>query len=136
MAIELDLDHPKYNCLLHYSFVITLHILFTNRLYSESSTQILYSNSDLPTLLSHSLWVPNCWPHFRRPIIGTRLEKSLDHPPPNMDDHGGAYLQLFMDGATFYNCIGLGSLLSMKVWDPLPQFIQTWVRNYIGGNLV
>ena len=53
-----------------------------------------------------------------------------------MDDHGSAYLQLFMDGATFYNRIVLGSLLSMKLCDPLPHFIQTWVRNYIGGNLV
>ena len=136
MAIELDLDHPKYNCPLHYSFVITLHILFTHRLYLESSTQILYSNSNLSILLFHALWVPNCWPHFRRPITGTRPEKTLDHPPPNMDDHGGAYPQLFMDRATFYNRIVLGSLLSMKLWDPLHHFIQIWVSNYIGGNLV
>ena len=42
MAIELDLDHSKYNCPLHYSFVITYHtpyIIYTHRLYSESSTQ-------------------------------------------------------------------------------------------------
>ena len=53
-----------------------------------------------------------------------------------MDDHGGAYLQLFMDGATFYNRIVLRSLLPVKLWGPLPHFIQTWVRNYIGGTLV
>ena len=49
MAIELDLDHPKYNCPPHYSFVITLHILFTHRLYSESSTHKYY----IPTQTSH-----------------------------------------------------------------------------------
>ena len=49
MAIELDLDHPKYNCPPHYSFVITLHILFAHRLYSESSTHKYY----IPTQTSH-----------------------------------------------------------------------------------
>ena len=53
-----------------------------------------------------------------------------------MDGHGDAYLQQFMDETTFYNRIVLGSFLPMKLWDPLPHFIQTWVRNYIGGTLV
>ncbi|KAM4131563.1 hypothetical protein ACJW30_01G184500 [Castanea mollissima] len=53
-----------------------------------------------------------------------------------MDGNGGADLQLFMDETTFYNRIVLGSLLPTKLWDPLPHFVQTWVRNYIGGTLV
>ncbi|KAK7843684.1 delta(7)-sterol-c5(6)-desaturase 1 [Quercus suber] len=56
-----------------------------------------------------------------------------------MEDHHGssrAYLQLFMDEATLYNRIVLGSLLPMKLWDPLPHFIQSWVRNCIGGTVI
>ncbi|KAM4123792.1 hypothetical protein ACB094_01G183100 [Castanea mollissima] len=57
-----------------------------------------------------------------------------------MEDHHGsrssAYLQLFMDEASLYNRIVLGSLLPMKLWDPLPHFIQSWVRNCIGGTLI
>uniref|UniRef100_A0A2N9IY03 Uncharacterized protein n=1 Tax=Fagus sylvatica TaxID=28930 RepID=A0A2N9IY03_FAGSY len=53
-----------------------------------------------------------------------------------MEDHGSAYLQLFMDETSFYNRIVLGSFLPMKQWDPLPHFIQTWLRNCIGGTLI
>uniref|UniRef100_A0A7N2KW72 Uncharacterized protein n=1 Tax=Quercus lobata TaxID=97700 RepID=A0A7N2KW72_QUELO len=56
-----------------------------------------------------------------------------------MEEHHGsssAYLQLFMDEATLYNRIVLGSLLPMKLWDPLPHFIQSWVRNCIGGTVI
>ena len=69
-----------------------------------------------------------------RKIIGPSI-----HPPPRMEEHHGsssAYLQLFMDEATLYNRIVLGSLLPMKRWDPLPHFIQSWVRNCIGGTVI
>lgn len=36
----------------------------------------------------------------------------------------------------FYNRIVLGSLLPGAAWDPLPHFLQTWLRNYIAGCLL
>ncbi|KAG6720395.1 hypothetical protein I3842_03G058900 [Carya illinoinensis] len=53
-----------------------------------------------------------------------------------MEDHGSTYLQLFVDETSLFNRIVLGSLLPTKIWDPLPHFFQTWLRNYIGGVLV
>jgi len=53
-----------------------------------------------------------------------------------MEDHGSTYLGLFVDETALYNRIVLGSLLPSSAWDPLPHFLQTWMRNYIGGTLV
>ncbi|XP_010265061.1 PREDICTED: delta(7)-sterol-C5(6)-desaturase-like isoform X2 [Nelumbo nucifera] len=46
------------------------------------------------------------------------------------------YLQLFVDETSFYNRIVLGNLLPENLWKALPHFIQTWIRNYIGGTAV
>lgn len=45
-------------------------------------------------------------------------------------------LQLFLDETRFYNQIVLGNLLPSHLYQPLPHFLQTWLRNYIGGNLL
>ncbi|KAK6255734.1 Fatty acid hydroxylase - like 10 [Theobroma cacao] len=49
---------------------------------------------------------------------------------------GEEYLQQFLDETTFYNSIVLGNLLPTKLWEPLPHFLQTWLRNYIAGTLL
>ncbi|KAF4363278.1 hypothetical protein F8388_001819 [Cannabis sativa] len=46
------------------------------------------------------------------------------------------YLQLFVEESNFYNHIVLGTLLPARVWEPLPHFFQSWLRNYIGGVLL
>ncbi|XP_043698606.1 delta(7)-sterol-C5(6)-desaturase-like [Telopea speciosissima] len=46
------------------------------------------------------------------------------------------YLQLFVNETNFFNRIVLGSLLPDNLWKPLPHFLQSWIRNYIGGTLV
>ncbi|CAN6706543.1 unnamed protein product [Malus baccata var. baccata] len=47
-----------------------------------------------------------------------------------------SYLNPFLEETTFYNRIVLGSLVPNRVWDPLPHFFQTWLRNYVGGTLL
>lgn len=42
----------------------------------------------------------------------------------------------FVEETNLYNRIVLGSLLPEGVWEPLPHWIQGWLRNYIGGTLV
>ncbi|XP_057492871.1 delta(7)-sterol-C5(6)-desaturase-like [Actinidia eriantha] len=37
---------------------------------------------------------------------------------------------------SFYNRFVLCAFLPNRVWDPLPHFLQTWLRNYIGTNLI
>ncbi|KVI02795.1 Fatty acid hydroxylase [Cynara cardunculus var. scolymus] len=46
------------------------------------------------------------------------------------------YLQLFVDETSFTNRMVLGTLLPAKIWEPLPHFFQTWLRNYTSGTLV
>ncbi|XP_010558565.1 PREDICTED: delta(7)-sterol-C5(6)-desaturase 1 [Tarenaya hassleriana] len=42
----------------------------------------------------------------------------------------------FVDETSFYNRIVLGHLLPANLWDPLPHFLQTWLRNYLAGTLL
>ncbi|XP_061349378.1 delta(7)-sterol-C5(6)-desaturase-like isoform X2 [Gastrolobium bilobum] len=46
------------------------------------------------------------------------------------------YRELFVEDTDWYNRILLGTLLPQCVWVPLPRFLQTWLRNYIGGVLL
>uniref|UniRef100_A0A251UB33 Putative fatty acid hydroxylase n=1 Tax=Helianthus annuus TaxID=4232 RepID=A0A251UB33_HELAN len=46
------------------------------------------------------------------------------------------YLQLFVDETSLTNRMVLGTLLPEKIWEPLPHFFQTWLRNYTAGTLV
>lgn len=46
------------------------------------------------------------------------------------------YLQLFVDETESWNRLLLGSLLPARVWEPLPHFTRTWLRNIIGGTLI
>ncbi|CAH2048973.1 unnamed protein product, partial [Thlaspi arvense] len=43
---------------------------------------------------------------------------------------------LFLEETLFYNRVVLGSLVPRGWWEPLPHFLQTWLRNYIGGNIL
>nr|XP_043607831.1 delta(7)-sterol-C5(6)-desaturase-like [Erigeron canadensis] len=47
-----------------------------------------------------------------------------------------SYLQLFVDESSMVNRMVLGALLPAKIWEPLPHFVQTWLRNYTAGTLV
>ncbi|RID81287.1 hypothetical protein BRARA_A03878 [Brassica rapa] len=47
-----------------------------------------------------------------------------------------AYLMQFVDETSFYNWIVLSHLLPSTLWDPLPHFLQTWLRNYLAGTLL
>lgn len=47
-----------------------------------------------------------------------------------------SYLNSFVEETSFYNRIVLDSLLPNRVWDPLPHFFQSWLRNYLGGTLI
>ncbi|XP_024015718.1 putative Delta(7)-sterol-C5(6)-desaturase 2 isoform X2 [Eutrema salsugineum] len=49
---------------------------------------------------------------------------------------GYGYLTQFVDETTFYNRIVLSYLLPSNLWEPLPHFLQTWLRNYLAGNLL
>ncbi|KAH0933777.1 hypothetical protein HID58_010894 [Brassica napus] len=44
-------------------------------------------------------------------------------------------LEDFVDETTFYNRIVLSHLLPANLWEPLPRFLQTWLRSYLTGNL-
>ncbi|KAF8052192.1 hypothetical protein N665_1588s0006 [Sinapis alba] len=46
------------------------------------------------------------------------------------------FLTQFVDETTFYNRIILSHLLPANLWEPLPHFLQTWIRNYLAGNLL
>lgn len=46
------------------------------------------------------------------------------------------YLQLFVEETSLYNRIVLGWLLPSRLWEPLPHFFQTWLRNYLAGTLL
>ncbi|KHN14891.1 Delta(7)-sterol-C5(6)-desaturase [Glycine soja] len=46
------------------------------------------------------------------------------------------YSRLFVEDTDLYNRIVLGTLLPHFVWGPLPHFLQTWLRNYLGGVLL
>ena len=41
-----------------------------------------------------------------------------------------SYLMQFVDETSFYNRIVLSHLLPASLWEPLPHFLQTWLRNY------
>ncbi|KAF2577153.1 hypothetical protein F2Q68_00002565 [Brassica cretica] len=45
------------------------------------------------------------------------------------------FLTQFVDETTFYNRIVLSHLLPANLWEPLPRFLQTWLRSYLTGNL-
>lgn len=47
-------------------------------------------------------------------------------------------LSPFLAETTFYNRVVLGVLLRLPegIWGDLPHFLQTWLRNYIGGVLI
>ncbi|KAJ8436627.1 hypothetical protein Cgig2_029873 [Carnegiea gigantea] len=51
------------------------------------------------------------------------------------DDYS-SYGASFVEETAMYNRIVLGWALPSRVWDPLPHFLQTWLRNYIGGMLL
>ncbi|KAH0881693.1 hypothetical protein HID58_069087 [Brassica napus] len=46
------------------------------------------------------------------------------------------YLMQFVEETSFYNRIVLSHLLPSNLWDPLPHFLQTWLRNYLAGTLL
>ncbi|RIA05151.1 hypothetical protein BRARA_K00563 [Brassica rapa] len=46
------------------------------------------------------------------------------------------FLAQFVDETTFYNRMVLSHLLPANLWEPLPHFLQTWLRNYLAGNLL
>ncbi|KAL0691898.1 hypothetical protein Bca4012_091578 [Brassica carinata] len=46
------------------------------------------------------------------------------------------FLARFVEETTFYNRIVLSHLLPANLWEPLPHFLQTWLRNYLAGNLL
>ena len=46
------------------------------------------------------------------------------------------FLARFVEETTFYNRIVLSYLLPANLWEPLPHFLQTWLRNYLAGNLL
>ena len=49
---------------------------------------------------------------------------------------GEDFKALFVEETKFYNRIVLGLILPSAVWEPLPHFLQTWLRCYIGAVLV
>ncbi|CAL5367309.1 unnamed protein product [Camellia sinensis] len=56
---------------------------------------------------------------------------SLSCPsPPRMEDYGRRLL--FVEETSLYNRAVLGAFLPSNVWEPVPHFFQTWLRNYIG----
>ncbi|KAH0944253.1 hypothetical protein HID58_003890, partial [Brassica napus] len=46
------------------------------------------------------------------------------------------FLARFVEETTFYNRMVLSHLLPANLWEPLPHFLQTWLRNYLAGNLL
>ncbi|KAI7986890.1 hypothetical protein LOK49_LG14G00174 [Camellia lanceoleosa] len=47
-----------------------------------------------------------------------------------MEDYGRRLL--FVEETSLYNRAVLGAFLPSNVWEPVPHFFQTWLRNYIG----
>ncbi|XP_028085942.1 delta(7)-sterol-C5(6)-desaturase 1-like [Camellia sinensis] len=47
-----------------------------------------------------------------------------------MEDYG--WRLLFVEETSLYNRAVLGAFLPSNVWEPVPHFFQTWLRNYIG----
>ncbi|XP_020205915.1 delta(7)-sterol-C5(6)-desaturase [Cajanus cajan] len=56
----------------------------------------------------------------------------MEVPTTSLSDFG----RLFAEDTELYNRIVLGCLLPQCVWAPLPHFLQTWLRNYVGGVLL
>ncbi|XP_057522201.1 delta(7)-sterol-C5(6)-desaturase-like [Amaranthus tricolor] len=54
----------------------------------------------------------------------------------NISSSVDEYKALFVEETSFYNRIFLGSILPPILWENLPHFFQTWLRNYIGGSLL
>ncbi|CAH8388286.1 unnamed protein product [Eruca vesicaria subsp. sativa] len=46
------------------------------------------------------------------------------------------FLTQFDDETMFYNRIILSHLLPAHLWEPLPRFLQAWLRNYLTGSLL
>ncbi|CAH8259055.1 unnamed protein product [Arabidopsis lyrata] len=42
----------------------------------------------------------------------------------------------FVSETSFYNRMVLSHLLPANLWEPLPHFLQTWLRNYLAGNIL
>nr|XP_043639096.1 delta(7)-sterol-C5(6)-desaturase-like [Erigeron canadensis] len=57
------------------------------------------------------------------------------HPRKNRNSYEN-YLQLFVNESAMANRIVLGTLLPAKIWEPLPHFVQTCLRNYTAGTIV
>ncbi|XP_020582724.1 uncharacterized protein LOC110026203, partial [Phalaenopsis equestris] len=60
--------------------------------------------------------------------------ESGSHRRPAMDR--GQYLQQFVDETEAFNNIVLGLMVPESIWRPLPSMLKSWLRNYIGGNLL
>ena len=63
-------------------------------------------------------------------------KKSLKMMVGNISSSVDEYKALFVEETSFYNRIFLGSILPPILWENLPHFFQTWLRNYIGGSLL
>ncbi|KAF7129168.1 hypothetical protein RHSIM_Rhsim10G0068800 [Rhododendron simsii] len=50
-----------------------------------------------------------------------------------MENHD---LGRFVEETSLYNRLVLGSLLPGGAWEPLPHFLQTWLRNYVMESLI
>ncbi|XP_010463674.1 PREDICTED: putative Delta(7)-sterol-C5(6)-desaturase 2 [Camelina sativa] len=42
----------------------------------------------------------------------------------------------FVNETSFYNQMVLSHLLPSSLWEPLPHFLQTWLRNYLAANML
>ncbi|XP_010463676.1 PREDICTED: putative Delta(7)-sterol-C5(6)-desaturase 2 isoform X1 [Camelina sativa] len=42
----------------------------------------------------------------------------------------------FVKETSFYNQMVLSHLLPASLWEPLPHFLQTWLRNYLAANML
>ncbi|CAD5321870.1 unnamed protein product [Arabidopsis thaliana] len=46
------------------------------------------------------------------------------------------YNDQIVNETSFYNRMVLSHLLPVNLWEPLPHFLQTWLRNYLAGNIL
>lgn len=45
-------------------------------------------------------------------------------------------MQMFVEDTSFSNRMVLGAVLPTSVWEPLPHFLQSWLRNFTSGTLI
>lgn len=77
----------------------------------------------------------SCWAALLSALLRISPNSSAT-PESDMTSQMESYLRLFVEETTFYNRFVLATFLPAKLWEPLPHFFQTWLRNYIGGTLV